>query len=707
MNMDDIMLRKNSLYKKSLIAVFLILMIPTVLFVFIYFIRIHNDNIETQQEQMKSMILSISDFFENDVSRIRLISEQLRVSQWMENSISSSDILNEEYNVIQKAEVVDIIKSYETGSNFDSSIAIYLSNKDEVISSKWWAESDTYLNSLNLISDNEKESFKSQIENVEYIDFFSSQELGLAEVSDYTIVHNIDYLNGSEAFIIFSVDHGEFESFLKEAYNESILGFAISFNQKQIYEYNLMPTTDFSLASQITNDLGITYDIVANTNDVIFRNNVFIGFIAALIIGVFCVLILALLFTNLMHKHIKKALSKLIKTEKAPQNTSVEEYFAQIQNEHSKAQHLSDEYYSAAKHNFLNELVNAYYSTDKLQVVFDRFNLSYSDKDMFMCIICDLHDNKHNLNKSTAVKLCSNVLINKVDFEILENGYDDFIVIVQFKNAKLLQYSVVEDLFAENLAVDIVRYYGNVEQGILGISRSYKVAYEEKNRSQKSDILQLLTQYYYPTSWEIHFINNLKLGNGEVIDNIICELKKENEQRDIDDETNLKVTMSIIEIIVRVSDELELNTKAIIEIMHFENNLLTADNRWSCINDMSQTVCTMIKNANNDADKNIGEDIVAYINENFSDFTLSLKSIGGEFNMSVSSVSRVFKATKSVNFHDYLCRLRIEKAKEYLQDLSMTINEVSKLVGYENDLSFRRAFIRYEGVSPREYSKRR
>lgn len=56
-----------------------------------------------------------------------------------------------------------------------------------------------------------------------------------------------------------------------------------------------------------------------------------------------------------------------------------------------------------------------------------------------------------------------------------------------------------------------------------------------------------------------------------------------------------------------------------------------------------------------------------------------------------------------INFYDYLCRIRMEKAKEYLRTMDAPIAEVARRVGYENELSFKRAFVRYEGIKPREY----
>ena len=45
----------------------------------------------------------------------------------------------------------------------------------------------------------------------------------------------------------------------------------------------------------------------------------------------------------------------------------------------------------------------------------------------------------------------------------------------------------------------------------------------------------------------------------------------------------------------------------------------------------------------------------------------------------------------------------MEKAKEYLRETEIPVAEVARKVGYENELSFKRAFVRYEGIKPREY----
>nr|WP_285891186.1 helix-turn-helix domain-containing protein [Paenibacillus pasadenensis] len=71
--------------------------------------------------------------------------------------------------------------------------------------------------------------------------------------------------------------------------------------------------------------------------------------------------------------------------------------------------------------------------------------------------------------------------------------------------------------------------------------------------------------------------------------------------------------------------------------------------------------------------------------------------------MSTPRISRMFKEATGINFYDYVCRLRMEMAKELLRDHT-GIDVVAQRVGYDNVYSFRRAFARYEGIKPDEYA---
>ncbi len=97
------------------------------------------------------------------------------------------------------------------------------------------------------------------------------------------------------------------------------------------------------------------------------------------------------------------------------------------------------------------------------------------------------------------------------------------------------------------------------------------------------------------------------------------------------------------------------------------------------------------------------ERIQQYIQENYMDSGLGLSRISQEFHISEGYVSSIFKEQSSVNFGDYVETIRINKACQLLKENEHTISEIAEFVGYNSVQSFRRAFKRVKGISPKEY----
>ncbi|MCD8068404.1 MAG: AraC family transcriptional regulator, partial [Lachnospiraceae bacterium] len=96
------------------------------------------------------------------------------------------------------------------------------------------------------------------------------------------------------------------------------------------------------------------------------------------------------------------------------------------------------------------------------------------------------------------------------------------------------------------------------------------------------------------------------------------------------------------------------------------------------------------------------DEIKGYIERHFKEPDMGLSRVGGAFQMSESYLSTIFKEQAGINFAEYLETMRIEEACGMLKDSTLTINEVAERVGYNNVRTFRRAFVRVKGVSPRE-----
>ncbi|MCS7461330.1 helix-turn-helix domain-containing protein [Paenibacillus doosanensis] len=95
-------------------------------------------------------------------------------------------------------------------------------------------------------------------------------------------------------------------------------------------------------------------------------------------------------------------------------------------------------------------------------------------------------------------------------------------------------------------------------------------------------------------------------------------------------------------------------------------------------------------------------EIRTYLEQHYTDQNLSLTSVADTFGISPSYLSRYFKSQTGTNFVDYVNRRRIEASKRLLTG-ETTIVQVAQKVGFDNDITFRRLFKKYMGITPSQY----
>ena len=94
-----------------------------------------------------------------------------------------------------------------------------------------------------------------------------------------------------------------------------------------------------------------------------------------------------------------------------------------------------------------------------------------------------------------------------------------------------------------------------------------------------------------------------------------------------------------------------------------------------------------------------------YIDRNYKK-DISAKDVAGILGYSDVYFSKVFKQLFDDNFINYLTKIRIDRAKLLLKDVSFNIKEVGKSVGYADSNYFTKVFKRSIGISPSEYRNR-
>ena len=98
------------------------------------------------------------------------------------------------------------------------------------------------------------------------------------------------------------------------------------------------------------------------------------------------------------------------------------------------------------------------------------------------------------------------------------------------------------------------------------------------------------------------------------------------------------------------------------------------------------------------------KEMISYIQENFAN-EISLKEFGAQFHLSEKYISRYFKEHFHITLSQYVNHLRLEHARQLLQDTQLPVTEVALRSGYPNVSYFIRSFKKMYGVSPLRYRK--
>ncbi len=112
---------------------------------------------------------------------------------------------------------------------------------------------------------------------------------------------------------------------------------------------------------------------------------------------------------------------------------------------------------------------------------------------------------------------------------------------------------------------------------------------------------------------------------------------------------------------------------------------------------------TLRDRESDDQSRRVLKKALSYIEENFSQESLSLNSVAGEVNVSPSYFSAIFSREMQVTFVEYVTGKRMDKAKKLLRQTQMHTGEIAQEVGYKDPHYFSFVFKKTQGCTPREY----
>lgn len=214
---------------------------------------------------------------------------------------------------------------------------------------------------------------------------------------------------------------------------------------------------------------------------------------------------------------------------------------------------------------------------------------------------------------------------------------------------------------------------------------------------------------YYPSEIEDALVNSIRLNNKEFfVENLhnIVTLLKEYPYSDA-----VSIMFQIISSCIKVINQLirEDSQKFSLNFDEFssifsEMQTLEQTEIWliRTFDEYQKTVEQIIQLKTNKHFK-VVEKVEEYVNKNYQDINLSTESVAETVGYAPYYFSKVFKEITGFTVNNYIKKIRIDKAKEFLSQPDIKISDIPNMTGFTTINHFYFVFKKTVGLSPASY----
>ncbi|GAT63628.1 two component regulator propeller [Paludibacter jiangxiensis] len=136
-------------------------------------------------------------------------------------------------------------------------------------------------------------------------------------------------------------------------------------------------------------------------------------------------------------------------------------------------------------------------------------------------------------------------------------------------------------------------------------------------------------------------------------------------------------------------------------------NLMSARNKLALLISSNLSLKHhLITESTNKLDNEFIEKITSVIEENLMDEKIDMSSISYQLSMSYSSLYRKIKALTGMSVSEFIRKIRVRKAEQFLLSGKYNVSEITHLVGLNSISYFRECFKEEYGMSPSVYIKK-
>jgi two-component system, response regulator YesN len=260
---------------------------------------------------------------------------------------------------------------------------------------------------------------------------------------------------------------------------------------------------------------------------------------------------------------------------------------------------------------------------------------------------------------------------------------------------------------------------GTIIDNISNINKSYQTArkaqsqklikgsnnvfcyYELETKSKTKNNIDLKTEHEILNCFEICNYSDL----AQIIDILYSSFRTSDY---IDAESLSKFNLQLILIIFKALEQSHINAEKLLgnefTLYNEVNSCTNIDSMTAWFKSKMEICLNSIRKINENPTNKLLQKATSYINQNIKN-DLTLKMVADHVHISPNYLSKLFSEELSQTYREYVINKRIENAKILLKEGIYKINEVSSLVGFNDEKHFYKVFKKIVGITPGEYKK--
>lgn len=291
-----------------------------------------------------------------------------------------------------------------------------------------------------------------------------------------------------------------------------------------------------------------------------------------------------------------------------------------------------------------------------------------------------------------------------LNFDILRDNQNEIVLIASssFKEELSSMNERLKDTFQAHQPQEGL-FFGSQERGNEGVAVSYQDALKKQ---EYLGFVDTSKSFYLPFPLENQWMSAIREGKVREAEAILKRLLSENTQRlnsgQMKENDLIRLAIILTDDLVRFVMEHHLDESLLSALEEIEYGSIYGI--FGKVQEVSTEICALMSAPEEDVYNETANEMIVYIDTHYSDPNLSITQMHEVFGVSANTMNKYLRDAAKTTFLPYLTKVRMEKAKELLRQEGVDVSDVYREVGYDIEYSFQRAFLRYTGMSPKDYS---